>query len=441
MQRDNDQRNEIEPNPELNRIENNPIEHHPIPEAIPVDQHHRDIDNEHQFDDITIISPFYREYYEEEDLRGFRATTNQVQILQQRIDSLRELDEFQRSLFENNNRSEFDNDCITLNYTGDTHPSRFWYYVSIHEVDDTLETPFYIATHDTDQPDSDYYQSVPTDYRQIIIPLQRNINKREYGRVFFNTETRYVPYHQVTYPQRKQQPVRGYILIDNKEQYHLKYTNPRKNTLYYTKPGGILKRPTLKGYIAETIFSECCDLRNNFYNTYRKGTIASTFFNRISENYNYQIEDWAIDSINHIDTSYDINQYRIHKSRYEYKWEQFSNHIDIVHNNRLRYKYSCIRIQRSWRIRTNNRTIAKHKIIRNWRRYILNNIGTKYTIKLPDNEHIEEDITIEETTSNTIDIITDYNLIFSILLLIITYCIEEYIQNDDRRKSSNTLTG
>jgi hypothetical protein len=84
MQRENIQRNEFDPNPE----------HNPIPEIIPVDQRQQDIDNERQFDDITITSPLYQEYYEEEDLRGFRATTSHVQILQHRIDSLRELDEF-----------------------------------------------------------------------------------------------------------------------------------------------------------------------------------------------------------------------------------------------------------------------------------------------------------------------------------------------------------
>jgi hypothetical protein len=197
MQRENDQRNELDPN----------LEHNPIPEIIPVDRRQQEFDNERQFDDINTISPLYQEYYEEENLRGFRATTSHIQVLQHRIDSLQELDDSQRSFFGNNNRSEFDNDCITLNYTGDTHPSRFWYYVSIHEVDDTLETPFYVATHDTDQPNSDYYQSAPSDYRQIIIPLQRHTNEREYGRVFFNTETRNVPYHQVTYLQRKQQPI------------------------------------------------------------------------------------------------------------------------------------------------------------------------------------------------------------------------------------------
>ena len=279
--------------------------------------------------------------------------------------------------------SSYDRHCLRLNWSGDVHPQRIWYDTTIDLIDNTIDTPFYSET-DSSNEDSNYYQSRPTDYQEIITPITRNTTIREYGRVFFSTETRYVPYGTRLYPRRKPIQVRGYITKGNRRIFCPTYVNPTKGLLYRTKtPGGILKELTTLGILTETILNNRNQLQT--LHDYNDGHIAYRYFQTLRERYNYQTLDWAYDTSPLSFINYEVER-QTHQLSYQESWNDFETHIDFVHNNRLRYKYCCIRIQRTWNKHLTSRIQAKTKIVNCWRKYVLRRIGTEYTI-VSDNRY------------------------------------------------------
>ena len=166
-------------------------------------------------DVISIISdlthPIYPDEQEQEIIR-FRAIVNREHTYQETIEQQIQQDDFERTLPELNYRSIYDSYCIFLSWTGDTSPLRYWYNTSVHVVDATTDSYLYVDDLDTTyNPDCNYYQTDPSEYRQFVIPINRNTTSREYGRVFFHTATYYVPHEPIKFPRRKVTPIRGYI--------------------------------------------------------------------------------------------------------------------------------------------------------------------------------------------------------------------------------------
>ena len=92
--------------------------------------------------------------------------------------------------------------------------------------------------------DSPYYQFNKSDYQAITSSLSPNVTEREYGRVFFNTETRYNSWYIPNYRYQPQE-VRGYSIRKNRKIYYPRYVKPYKGVFFHiNENGSILKKRT-----------------------------------------------------------------------------------------------------------------------------------------------------------------------------------------------------
>ena len=114
---------------------------------------------------------------------------------------------------------------------------------------------------------------------------------------------------------------------------------------------------------------------------------------------------------------------------YSENWTIFETHIDTIYHERLRYKYSCICIQRFWKSKYIRRLETKSFIVKVWRRYILRYIGIRFTIlhtqTLNNNPSINPLISPNNKNSH-LDIIHSHyiTLIASLFIFFIIYYIE-----------------
>jgi hypothetical protein len=154
---------------------------------------------------------------------------------------------YQDQLLIKNNLSYFENWCIEANWNGDTNIERFWFYSSISDIDKTNSLRSYIDTYDTSQEDSPYYTLSKSVYQEIIVNLTPEATEREYGSVFFSTETHYtLVYNPHQQPYRD--TVQGYSIYKNRKVYCDKYVNPNKGVVFHkNQNGSIIQRPTNRG--------------------------------------------------------------------------------------------------------------------------------------------------------------------------------------------------
>ena len=114
---------------------------------------------------------------------------------------------------------------------------------------------------------------------------------------------------------------------------------------------------------------------------------------------------------------------------YNENWLLFETHIDTIYRERLRYKYSCIRIQRFWKSKYIRRLETKSYIVKVWRQYILRYIGIRFTIL--HTQHLNNDPSISPNNKNPhLDILHSHYITFiaSLFILFIIY-IEHHTKN------------
>jgi hypothetical protein len=172
---------------------------------------------------------------------------------------------YQDQLLIKNKLSYFENWCIEANWNGDTNINRFWFYSNISDIDKTNSLRSNTNIDHTTLEDSSYYTLSKSAYQEITVSLTPEATEREYGRVFFSTETRYTLEHNPD-QQPYRDTVRGYSIYKNRKVYCTKYINPYKGVLFHkNENGSIIRRPTHRG-----------DLINRFYNHIESFRFAHT---------------------------------------------------------------------------------------------------------------------------------------------------------------------
>ena len=267
-------------------------------------------------------------------------------------------------------RSQYQIDTIIDSYNGDIPKDRFWYESNIHQIDKTTNTLCYayptLTTDDLETP-----VNVKSHYKEIILNLSPHITEREYGRVYFSTATKYVHIDSPPYLKRKIKNPRGYIVYKTHKIFCPVYVRPP--SLYYITKG-ILKIPTVYGYIATKILNNLNLLRyNRQLHPYRtEGSIAFELFHTIRNDYNFQIHDWALNTPFLEPPDYD-EHIRDHLQQYENSEISFYNQLDTIRRNLIQYNYFAKTIQRFWRIQYFRRKRSKRIILKYWIQYINNN--------------------------------------------------------------------
>ena len=174
---------------------------------------------------------------------------------QDSIDELRyqDLDEAQP---EYNYRSCYTDWCIESNWYGDVDINRFWFNSSISDIDKTK------SLHSTPT-DRLYYQFNKSDYQAITSSLSPNVTEREYGRVFFHTETRYNSWYIPNYRHQTHE-VKGYSIRKNRKIYYPKYVKPYKGVFFHiNENGSILKKRTEKHHSNSPFVQYIDSLKND----------------------------------------------------------------------------------------------------------------------------------------------------------------------------------
>jgi hypothetical protein len=170
-------------------------------------------------------------------------------------------------------RSQYENSRWVGHWTGDISPLRFWFDSDISTIDKTNSLRSYKNIVDTSEHDSWYYRLTKSAYQEITINLTPEATEREYGRVFFNTESRYTSIYN-PYRRPYQNTVRSYSVYKNRKAYCPKYINPNKGVLFHKQQdGSILKKITLRGETLHRFFAH----------------IDSTKFNRSDDTLPYRI--------------------------------------------------------------------------------------------------------------------------------------------------------
>ena len=330
-----------------------------------------------------------------------------------------------------NHRSNYSNRCTVDNCNGDIDVNRFWFDSYCTDIDKTnsLNSTYELYKYvDTTQFDSFHYQLDKSGYQEIVTHLTPEATEREYGRVFFSTETQYSPLYYISYRFTPHE-IRGYSIRKNRKIYGPRYVKPRKSILYHSNDdGSILKKPTVQGNIINRFLRYIDSVRNDndhiparninidpnrrypnqrtgSFSTYRyprtfpftqnrnpspepllinlqpplgpsrEGYIAQTLYREIKRQ--ILLHDY-ITWVNHsTSTTYrynffpnrthELSPWRSDLSDYYNKIRDLNNHIDYVIQTNFRCRYSIKKIQRKLR----ERTQIKHK------RYIdkLRNLG------------------------------------------------------------------
>ena len=364
------------------------------------------------FDEETINnttnrpSTYTQESQQLQEVQSFQAIINRNNHRQELLDTIHNQDEAERYSPETNYRSTYDRHCTIQSWTSDTDIDRFWFNTTAHDIDGTNRTPLYVAPpNTTENPDSEFYTTTPSEYRIVTTNLTPHATTRQYGRVFFSTVTRYVPHDEYYYPRRRHTKVRGYLREGNRRIYCPTYTNPHRGVLYTTQ--GILKLPTVLGYIIDTILNNLNILRTystTAWNPY-SNSIALRYFDDLRDRYNFQIEDWARNIVRLEPPGLTYSQRSLsHTLEYYFHWHRFTSHIEQrLSTDRLEFKYACVRIQRFWRAKTKFYTqlIINKQLNTLWRHYIFRNLGSRFTI-LSDNN-------IDSLPQHVSDIIIESN--------------------------------
>jgi hypothetical protein len=387
--------------------------------------------------------PYTQESLRLQDVQSFQAITNRINHRQELLDSIYNQDEAERYSHETHYRSTYDRHCTIQSWTSDTDIERFWFNTTAHDIDDTNKIPFYVAPpNTTENPNSEFYTTPPSEYRIVTTNLTPHATTRQYGRVFFSTVTRYVPHDAYYYPRRKHTNVRGYLREGNRRIYCPTYTHPHRGVLYTTQ--GILKLPTALGYIVDTILNNLNILRTYstaVWNPY-SNSIALRYFDDLRDRYNFQIDDWARNIVRLEPPGITYSQRSLsHTLEYYFHWHRFTSHIEQrLSTDRLEFKYACVRIQRFWRAKTKFYTLLQINTQLNtlWRNYIFRNFGSRFTILSDNNidslpQHVStiiiEPTSLPITQSLRIKTILTLLTILFLAISIFSYWLK---QHDDR---------
>ena len=138
-------------------------------------------------------NPFHPECIQYEFEFIDRVKLDRERSIEKYLDEVSERDHEERLLRRNNYRSDFETKNLFLTWVGEPTIDRFWCSRTPYEVDGTVYTPGYWGPGGSEHLIFDDWYTEPVGtFREVVSLLTRHATEREYGRVFFSTETRYV---------------------------------------------------------------------------------------------------------------------------------------------------------------------------------------------------------------------------------------------------------
>ena len=174
---------------------------------------------------------------------------------------------------------EYDQHCDRGNREGYIDIKRFWFYSTIGQIDKTSNLVLSYAQYYRNYLyNSPYYFLPKTSFFEVVTDLSPEVSERQYGRVYFHTETRY---HYFCTPTYKGKTIRGYSIINNRRVYHDPSEYKKPNRLYKeNQDGSILKRYTTQGLYVTRFFNYIETIRSADYNIPIRNILFTTFEGR-----------------------------------------------------------------------------------------------------------------------------------------------------------------
>jgi hypothetical protein len=290
----------------------------------------------------------------------------------------RQFDSEERESRRKSYRSVYETDCLIKSWSGDLPIQRYHFYDTEHKVDGTVTTPLYLTPNRRiDYSGSSWYKKKSkSKYRSITVQLSRYTKERQYGRVFFSTETRYVPLGTPVAPIRREQPVIGYIKYGNTKIYCEAsiYKNRLKGVLYKDKGRSILKELTPLGETIDTIFWNLELYRNDreLHSERNEGSIARSLFKTLKTDFNYHIEGW-ISSFSQVKLDKEDLEWAQHVriSRNRLSEQYLEEKIEELQLGSVEFANYSGTIQRKWKGVYYKRYRKAIKIQRAYRAYVI----------------------------------------------------------------------
>ncbi len=355
------------------------------------------------------IQRYYREHhfkrwYTNSDYR--RAQEQREAIIKKREETrekvFHHIDVYDTEQGVQNRRSDFWKEVHLLEYCGDLPLDRFWRDTYAFEVDKLRDLSFWCVEEELNI-DYDWYCAPPENFNKVVKVLTPWAKQRPYGRVFFGTETRYLPKDKVL-PLSAKWEIPGYCLVNNEKTFVPFVRKPRSDLFYPPRTGfynygskkfnywhtgtGILKRPTFEcqryRYIVNRIKTIQKDLTNKKDNPQR--SIGATLFDEIRKSH-FDIEHWSKNFSREPFTEQEKNTIDEHDQYQRYTFERISwqerKKIKRLVIGKVRNSNLIRRVQRAWRTRDPTKSkyfLRSSQIQRAWRCYRLRGIGSTFTI-------------------------------------------------------------
>jgi hypothetical protein len=317
-------------------------------------------------------------YLQEKEDEAWEVARTQEEKIEHYHHVDRQYDSEEREHRSNSYRSVHEIDCLIKSWSGDLPIERFWFYSTEHCVDKTVTTPLYLTLRErVDYTGSSWYKKKSkSKYRAITVQLSRHVKERQYGRVFFGTETRYVPLGTPVPPVRRAQPVIGYIKSGNNKIYCKEsfYRNPLKGVLFKHKGKSILKEPTQLGETIDTIFWNLELYRNDreLHPERNEGSVARSLFKTLKTDFCYNITEWVSSFSQTKLDQQDLEwSQRLGESRSRISEKYLDTKIEELRIGSIEFANYCRIIQRSLKRKYYIRYRKSIKIQRAYRAYVV----------------------------------------------------------------------
>jgi hypothetical protein len=218
---------------------------------------------------------------------------------------------------------EYNKDSIIAENLGDVEIDYLWYGWCVHIIDNTTQTIFY-RPDINEFVDEDYYTS-PRLLKPVTRNLTRNVQSRQFGKVFFSTATRYIRHEELGISDRPYH-LRNYTVRNSRKFYRSIYKKKTKDVLYTTNNGGILKFPTVQGALVEKVLNNKTLIQSEF--DYCKSRRIGEFYKEL-KNVGFDYERWVSETPFKLPDDYFRDRLE-HRERYNRESDRYNTYIDRV---------------------------------------------------------------------------------------------------------------
>jgi hypothetical protein len=298
--------------------------------------------------------------------------------------------------------------CHLWKISGDIPKVKIWYRQPASYTDDTTRCNFWCWEEDLDI-DEDWYVQGPEYFNKTVKLLNPRALERQYGKVFFGTETKYISKDKIV-PSSLKQEVKGYYL-DGENKVYDEFKRQPRSDLYYPPKTGVTTYGSEKFNYRHTgtgiLKVLNCEGRRYHYFKQRNQTIkrsiltlhpspdpnqpngqlsvGAALFAELRKHH-FDFEYWAhIDyrPVQTTDEEYRSYLQKTDAESYQFHSRKAGKAINRIVLKRIKNSNLVRRVQRKWRSdwrKTSKRAVLASRCQRAWRRHVLRSFGTKRTI-------------------------------------------------------------